>query len=53
MTNSLQQEIWKDMIQWKYGFRPIDINLCTFLWICKGKNKTDENIHFATNSSNR
>ena len=27
MTNSLQQEIWKDMIYVKYGFRPINIDV--------------------------
>ena len=41
MTNSLQQEIWKDMIYVKYGFRPINIDVYTFLWISKAKHKSD------------
>lgn len=41
MQNSLQKEIWKDMIMAKYGFRPLQISQCTFIWIMKGKRKED------------
>ena len=37
----IQQEIWKDIIYVKYGFRPINIDVYNFIWISKGKHKED------------
>lgn len=51
MTQLLQQEIWKDMIQSRYGFRPINIDLYLFIHISKGKPKTDEKNNIEPSSS--
>lgn len=41
MEEEIQNEIWKDIIQVKCGFRPTQINLYSFLQLLKGIHKTD------------